>query len=151
MISTTYNLHCDVFNKITDLANRLNISRSKMIRRLLNQLMLNQNLRFNGFKSVNYQSDDDENNWHCFHIRLREDEYEFFNDLRKISKCSVSLLIAISLDQFFTTLHSENNLFVDNYTQCRHYVIIRDQVDGILCWYLYWGFPEKHLKRKKIV
>lgn len=144
MIVTTFNMHHDTLEKITVTAWRLGMSRRHVIMMLLMRLMNDQEVAMGGFTAVKYQSDDDSGKWHRFHFRFKPDEYEFCVDLRKLCKCSVSLLIAKAADKYCGDMLKDN--FVDKYPKFSNYVLHRELNDGIICWHLYWGYPAEHLK-----
>ena len=147
MLSTTLNIHVDVLAKITQEAARIKKSRKFVIIQLFMHIMKNYQLFMRGFSTVKYQPDDVKKNWHCFHIRFREDENEFFVDLRKVCKFSVSYLLAKAVDLYLDKLWEEDGeRCVDNYRLFSNYVLHHEVVDGINSLHLYWGYPEKHLK-----
>ena len=74
---------------------------------------------------------------------MRADEYEYFLDLRKILKMSVSLIVAYAVEKFLDMLMKENNTDNNRY---RNYIIAREVIDNIICWKLIWGFP-RNLKK----
>ena len=150
MLATTLNVHRDVFGKIAEVADRHKKSLREIIVLLLMRIMYDHVSLMRGFTTVKYQPDDDRENWHCFHIRLKHDEYEYFIDLRKICKRSISSLIAIAIDRYFDELTSAPIKVVDNYTQFNNYVLRREVVDGIITWLLYWGYPERHLRTLRL-
>ena len=63
---------------------------------------------------------------------------EYFQDLRKLLKMSVSLLLALAVKKFLddptVTIDTDNYLF-------KSYLIVKEIVDSITCWRLYWGYP----------
>jgi hypothetical protein len=93
-----------------------------------------------GFTLVRYQTRDNLKRWHCFSISLREDENEFFTDLRKLSKLSVSYLVAIAVERYLDELLKEGESR-HNYTIFTHYAVGQRTEAGIICWELYWGDP----------
>ena len=100
---------------------------------------------------MKYQPDDVKKNWHCFHIRFREDENEFMVDLRKVCKFSVSYLLAKAVDLYLDKLWEEDvEKSVDNYRPFNNYVLHHEVVEGIISLHLYWGYPEKHLKTLRL-
>ena len=146
MASTTINIRREVLSKITNAAIQSNKSRREIIIYLLKLVARNNDSHLRGFGTVKYQSDDDPDNWHCFHIRFKPDEYEYFLDLRKVCKCSVSHLVAIAADKYLNDIMAN----VDNYALFSNYVLRREIIDGIICWHLYWGYPEKHLNSLRL-
>ncbi len=146
MLATTFNVHCDILAKITGAAVRLNKTRRDIIVFLLMRIMEDHDGLIRGFTTVKYQHDDERISWHCFHIRLKHDEYEYFVDLRKVCKCSISLLIAIAVDRYIDELAKCIKKVVDNYPLFSNYVSHLEVIDGIFCLHFFWGFPEAYLK-----
>ena len=151
MVITTLNIHVDVFSKITQSAALLEKSRKEVVVLLLMRIMKDHRLFVRGFSTVKYQRDDVKKNWHCFHIRLRGDEKEYFEDLRKLSKFSVSCLLAIAVKRYLEKILSDRGKkIVDNYTHFSNYVLHHEVVDGIISFHSYWGYPEEHLKTLRL-
>ena len=150
MIATTLNIHISVLSKINYASQRLCKSRKKIIVMLLMKIMRDNCLFKQGFSTVKYQLDDIKCNWHCFHIRFREDENEYFVDLRKLTKYSVSCLLAMAVDRYLLKLMKHGRKSVDNNLYFTNYLLHREENDNIISWRLYWGFPTEHLKTLKL-
>ncbi len=152
MASTSINMHRNVFQIITDTAERLGKSRRDIVVYLLMRIMRDHDDLRGEFKMVRYQKKDKKENWHCFKIRFKQDEYEFFIDLRKVCKCSVSLLVARAVERYVEELINKKagKKIVGNYVLFKHYTLRRVIVEGIICWQLYWGFPKKHLEIQRL-
>ena len=144
MVATTINMHKDTLAKITNAAVRQKKSRHEIIIILLKRLLNDHEKIKHRFISIKYQSDDSSMMWHCFHIRFRPDEYEFFIDLRKLCKCSVSLLIAIAVNRYNNDLNTNDNKTVDKYQQFNKYILRKRFVDGIISWHIFWMDTKKH-------
>jgi hypothetical protein len=52
-------------------------------------------------KLVQYQDRFTYEEWHIFHIQIREDMHEYWLDLRKLLKMSVSLIPAYAVKNFY--------------------------------------------------
>ncbi|MDM8001735.1 MAG: hypothetical protein QUS66_02330, partial [Bacteroidota bacterium] len=78
------------------------------------------------------------------HITLKPDEYEFLLDMRKFFKQSISRLVAYAIDTYLDDVIAEINKGTDNYWYS-NYALSRIIIDGVVCWILYWGIPEKLL------
>ncbi len=144
-METTLNIDHDILKQITRAALSKKISRSKMIILLLNKVMDETHEPFFLGKMVKYQKQKRPDNWHRFHLQVRPDEYEFFLDLRKLLKMSVSLILAYAVEKYLKQLIKRKT--TDNYLH-NNYLMIREIIDNIKCWKLYWGYPlniEKHL------
>lgn len=50
--------------------------------------------------AVRYQGDDRPDAWRTMHIQMSDDDYEFFTDMRKLFKMSVSLLLALAVQHY---------------------------------------------------
>ena len=150
MIATTLNIHINVLSRITYASEKIGVSRRKIIILLLMQMMKDTRLRNRGFSTVMYQCDDIKENWRCFHIRFREDENEFFVDLRKFSKYSVSYLLAMAVERYLSKILENCVKFIDNYNIFNNYILHRYVIEGIISWHIYWGLPKEHIKTLKL-
>jgi hypothetical protein len=137
-METTLNMDIDVLQQIKQAAREKNTTCSEMIIILLNRVMDDTHSPFFLVKMVQYQESKGPGNWHRFHIQLRPDEYEFFLDLRKLLKMSVSLILAFAVKKYLKILIKTNS--TDNYLH-KNYMMIREFVDNIKCWKFYWGYP----------
>jgi hypothetical protein len=137
-METTLNMRLDVYDMITRAARSRKISRSDMIAILLKKVMdgvLNPE-RIGTL--VQYQERGRKVGWHTFHLYIREDEYEYYLDLRKLLKMSVSLILAYAVEKYLNKIMKR--LGTDN-NRYRNYIIAKEFIDGIICWKFIWGFP----------
>ena len=98
---------------------------------------------------IKYQKKDLPENWHTFHLTLREDEYEYCLDLRKIYKMSLSHVIAYAIKKYLNDILSlfsddERVKNADTYLY-KNYLVSHKIIDGIHCWKYYWGYPERYI------
>ncbi|MCP4138078.1 MAG: hypothetical protein GY754_44355 [bacterium] len=146
IIKTTINFRVPVLEKVTAAAESLGISRTKIIIRLLKMVMNEKSFPVIMGRAAQYQDDDpDPDNWHKFHISFQEDEFEFFIDLRKLLKKSVSAVVASAVEEYLDTilgLTPEDSLKSDSY-RFHHYVISSSEMHGVISWQFFWGLPEK--------
>ncbi|MBN2160459.1 MAG: hypothetical protein JW807_13780 [Spirochaetes bacterium] len=136
-METTLNINVDVMAKICTAAKANKLSCSKMIILLLKKAMNNITDPGRPGRLVRYQARKASESWHIFHITYREDDYEYVQDLRRLLKMSVSLLLAFAVDKF---LHKKQTRITDSY-QPRNYMIMREMIDNIISWRFIWGFP----------
>lgn len=146
-METTLIIDKNILAEISVAAKSHGISRSGMIIYLIKKIMdyIPDPDRLG--RMVQYQERKGKDNWHTFHLYLREDDYEYFLDLRKLFKMSVSLILAFAVKKFLN--RSIGKINTDNYTY-RNYVVIRELINGIVSWRLLWGWPcnlEKLLPR----
>ncbi len=139
-METTLYVHVDTLAHINKAALALGTSRSKIVKILLKKAMKNIPDPGRMGKLVKYQPRSSRENWHRFHIQLRIDDYEYLLDLRKLLKMSVSSILAYALqkygDEVINTKKTDNYLY-------RNYLIMREVIDGIICWRFIWGYPPR--------
>ena len=149
MIATTLNMRGDILDKISITARVLGISRREVIVRYLMRLMRDYHRYRRCFTTVEYQTSDGKREWFCFHIRLREDENEYFVDMRKFCKRSVSRLLALSVEKYFIEMVKTGKSVFFPFL-FSHYVLFHEKVEGIYSWRIYWGFPVEALKTLRL-
>jgi hypothetical protein len=138
-MQTTMNIKESLYLEITRAAELRGISRSAMIIELLRTSMNDDSNEVQIGRLVQYQKRETMDRWHPFHITFREDEFEFFQDMRKFFKKSLSLVLAEAVKKYLNhILKKEYN--TDNYPHTC-YVIIREMINTIVSWRLIWGLP----------
>ncbi|TAL30364.1 MAG: hypothetical protein EPN93_19800 [Spirochaetes bacterium] len=130
----------DIFFKIGIAAVRLGISQREVVIMLLSRIRGDIDHFQGGFTLVKYQPRDPRKLWHCFPICFREAESELVADFRKLSRFSVSYLVAIATDRYMEEM-LQGKKSRHNYVNFSHYAIGRRIENGIICWELYWGDP----------
>lgn len=146
LMETTLNIHKNVLAKVTEAAALQGISCSAMIRLLIHRLMDDNMDPIVIGRLIRYQKRCELGEWRTFHIQFREDEYEYFIDLRKILKMSVSLILACAVKKYLKNKNiqeTDNNLYIH-----KNYVAIREFIGNIQCIKLFWGYPlliEQHI------
>ncbi len=137
-METTLNIRIDILNQINNAAKDLGISRSEMILFLLSRVAREMENPGRIGRLVQYQIRRRPEDWHLFHIRVREDMYEYWVDLRKLLKMSVSLILAYAVKRFLGG--AKNIKYTDNYL-CKNYIIAKEVNDSIMVWKFIWGWP----------
>ena len=108
--------------------------------RLLMQRVMDDNQKMLGTSSrIRYQKRDEKENWQRLHIVLNEYEYEYYLDMRKFYKMSVSYILAYAVLRYLEEL-LEGNSSTDNYCY-KNYILIRKTIDETVTWQIYWGIP----------
>jgi hypothetical protein len=139
-METTLNIHTDVMEQIVIAAQYHCISCPEMIMLLMKKVTGDiGNPKCLG-KMVKYQSRQKPENWHKVHVRPREDMYEYWLDLRKLLKMSVSLILAYAVKRYLNKLLKINN--ADNYL-CKNYIITKEVIEETIIWKFIWGYPPK--------
>ena len=136
---TTLYIKSDILKEVGRMADMHCISRSAMIIELLKIVMKDGSIHVRMGRLVQYQAREAPGSWHRFHITFRVDDYEFFQDLRKLSKKSLSLIIAEAVKKYLKKI-VKGRVDRDNYPHA-NYVIIKEIINSIISWRLIWGFP----------
>ena len=130
----------DILNKGALITGR---SRSCIIKILMQRVMRDNQKLIKSYSRIKYQKRDLKENWHRLHIVLNEYEYEYYLDMRKFFKMSVSFILAYAvmryLDEIMNVLLKRIKS-TDNYF-CKNYVFIKRTINSVICWQTYWGIP----------
>jgi predicted DsbA family dithiol-disulfide isomerase len=148
-IETTLNVHQDVLSQLIEASMMTMRSMSSIMAMVLHRITVDSRIMSRSFKRIQYQNRDRENNWKTVHVVVDSATYEYFLDMRKVFKMSVSLLLAIAVSKYLKDITNDlcNNKDTDNYL-CRSYLISKKVIDGVPCFYIYWGIPGiNHLKK----
>jgi hypothetical protein len=137
-MKTTLNIHVDVMEKITFAAELQGISLNEMIVMLIKKAMDGMQNQARIGRLVQYQQRDKPDKWKTLHVRWKVDEYEYFQDMRKLLKMTVSLILAYAVKNFMDTIMKKNNS--DN-NHFHNYILAKEEIDGVIMWKLIWGFP----------
>ncbi|NCU32815.1 MAG: hypothetical protein EOM23_07780 [Candidatus Moranbacteria bacterium] len=128
--------------KIVAVALFLGVSRNRIICLLLDRLMQDYEFMYQRKRTVEYQPDQPKEEWSRMSVRFHHASYEKYTDVRKISKISVSFLLAIAVDKYLEELLLE---MVDtsvkrteiNYSITFHeirYNIYENCTEWLFCW-----------------
>jgi hypothetical protein len=138
-METTININADVLKKITLAARSHGMSRSRLVASLIKRVMEDMPDPQCIGRMVQYQKRNTPESWRTFHLLLKFDEYEYFLDLRKILKMSVSLILAYAVKLYLGQIIKKK--ITDNYQSFQNYIIAKEVSDTIICWKLIWGYP----------
>jgi hypothetical protein len=137
-METTLNIRADILEQIAGAALDRGISCSDMVHFLIQKTAKDIAKPKCIGRMVRYQDRRKPEEWHIFHIQLREDTYEYWLDLRKLLKLSVSLILANAVKKYLNKLLQKNN--TDNYL-FKNYIIVKEIMDNIIIWKFIWGIP----------
>ena len=140
-IITTINVNIVILTMISNASILTGTSKNCIISSLLRRFADDHERHEKSWTRVRYQDRDIKENWRKMHITLRPDEYEFFIDLRKFYKLSVSHCIATAVEQYLDEIISKILNCGDNY-RYKNYTISRTLINGVICWIQYWGLPD---------
>ncbi len=142
-METTLNIRLDLLDQISKAAKIQGISRSDMIFNLLTQATAEIKNPARMGTQIRYQKRCMRGQWHIFHVQVREDMYEYWLDLRKLMKMSVSLILANAVKKY---LGRQNKIINTDSYLCKNYMIIKEVIDSVIVWKLVWGWPP-HLEK----
>lgn len=146
-IETTANMHINILRKIEHASKILNRPQMLIVRLLLGKLLEDERKYAGSWSRIKYQKRDVAENWTTFHLCLREDEYEYTQDLRKVYKMSLSHVIAYAVNKFLdimlsmlTSIEFVNK--IENYLY-KNYISSYELIDGVHCWRYCWGYTPR--------
>ncbi len=145
LIETTIHIHksiLEVLNSGSAISGR---TRSLIIKLLMQRVMRDNQKMLQPHSRVKYQARDTKDNWQRLHVVMNEYEYEYYLDMRKFYKMSVSFILAFAVRQYFdeimNLLLNDSNM-TDNYCY-QNYIFINKIINGVIYWQIYWGLPQK--------
>jgi len=147
VIETTVNIKISVRERLNNAARLTGLSHSALIRLLLRYIIKRHDNMIGHRKCIQYQEATRVRNWSKLHVMMQSRDYEIFLDLRKFCKRSVSFLVSSAIMLYLEDVvkeilgDSEREEGTDNY-QFHHYILIRDMIDNVICWRIYWGYPK---------
>ena len=143
---TTVNLNLNISNLITNAALLRNLSDSEMIVILLKKVLADLQQPIRMWRLIEYQKRRPHKDWKPVHVNYNENEYEYFMDLKKISKKSLSLIITQAAEKYLQGINDEKK----NYNNlCDVYTVTQEYIYSTRCLKIIWGFPpqlEQHLR-----
>jgi hypothetical protein len=137
-METTLNIHADIQKKIEETVISKGIIRRELIVLLLNKIMDETRHSVKMGRLVQYQKRRPRKEWRRVHVRFEADEYEYFLDLRKLMKMSLSHILAVAVEKYIDEISKGKRADKNRYT---NYLIINEEIDSISCWRMIWGYP----------
>ncbi|MBN1533926.1 MAG: hypothetical protein JXA20_14750 [Spirochaetes bacterium] len=114
------------------------LSKSDVVIRLLRMSLKRSSLRARYSMTVEYQKRSASGRWQCLHVSIRPREYEYFTDIRKFCKMSVSLFISCAVDEYMKNMNEYK--IMDNYLFLNHMLVV-ETIQNVTTWKIYWGKP----------
>lgn len=145
MIKTTYVMERDVREALDAAMARTGVGRDELLMPVMKMTLQNHADHVKGDGSIAYQDRSPDSEKSRVHVTLGEMEYEFFNDMRKFFRKSISFMIAISVRQYLeivvrNILNKKLSVNKNNYPQYK-YKIFRKCIENNVFWLIYWGLP----------
>ncbi len=81
---------------------------------------------------------------HTFHVYLHDDDYEYWLDLKKLLKMSVSLILAFAVNKYLAKGARINR--TDNY-RFTNYTVAKEIIENKIIWKFIWGIPPNPRKQ----
>ena len=152
-IETTANMHINILRKIERASVTLNKSQMYIVRLLLGVLLEDEEKHTRSWSRIRYQKRDVPENWTTFHLTLRQDEYDFTQDLRKVYRMSLSYVIAYAVDKFLDIIISKlTSIKFNNKIDCflySNYIVSYKKIEGVHCWQYCWGYTPLAFVRRE--
>ncbi len=102
---------------------------------LLRKILSAGNLYAKKYVAVKYQDADPDKNWKTATVYYNGVDYEYFTDMRKFFKESVSRLLSRAIDLYLDTILSKEGLLnYENYD----WDICSDEVKTGMIWSIFW-------------
>ncbi len=135
MIKTSVYINTDKLAKVMEYSAANGLTYNEVITLLLKKMQADGGCNIRKFSAVKYQNDDPDKNWVTKTVYFEEICYEFFTDMRKFFKISVSFLLAKAIDLFLETILMEENQ--RNYAD-HDWDITRKEDDFSEIWTIFW-------------
>ena len=147
MIKSSVNINIGKLSLLENFSEANELSVNKVVALLLRKILEDGKYSARKFRAVKYQDVDPDKNWDTLTVYFEDVDYEFFTDMRKFFKESVSLILSKAIDLFLDTILSEVEEILLNYANS-DWDIRRDDVETEVIWSVYWIKPGKHTKNE---
>jgi len=143
MIKSSVNINIEKLSLLESFSETNELSVSEVVALLLRKILEDGKYSAKKFRAVKYQDIDPDKNWDTLTVYFEDVDYEFFTDMRKFFKESVSLLLSKAIDLFLDTILSEVEEILLNYANS-DWDIRRDEVKTGVIWIIFWKNPGKN-------
>ncbi len=139
-IETTINIRGSLKRRVIMASCRSGKSCSDIVAAALKRVMNEVNHEVMIGTRVKYQERRDPSEWETLHVLWLPEDYEYFTDLRKFRKMSVSYVVSYAIKKYLK--HIIDQISTDNYLNIfSGYICIKEIIDTIPSWRLIWGRP----------
>jgi len=146
MIKSSVNINIGKLSLLENFSKANKLSVNEVVSLLLRKILEDGKYSAKKFRAVKYQEIDPDKNWDTLTVYFEDVDYEFFTDLRKFFKESVSLLLSKAIDLFLDTILSEVKESLLNYANS-DWDIRRDDIEMGSIWTILWIKPGKQEKK----
>jgi len=140
MVETTIRIGCEAAGRIAETCESRGIRRAVLVSALVRFASGRMRPLPEEWLRVKYQGRRGKQEWRCVHLSVRPDEYEFFGDMRKVQRLSVSFIVAYAVEHFLNEMLEMMGKDTDNY-RYRNYLIAQFILGDVVCWVHCWGIP----------
>ncbi len=145
MIKTTYVMKHDVREALDRAMVRTGLGRDELLVLAVEKTLQNHTEHEEEEGSIVYQERSPVGTKSRGHVKLGKMEYEFFQDMRKFFKKSISFIIAISIVRYLDVvvqniINGKKCEKKDNYPEYK-YTILKKCIETDVFWLIYWGLP----------
>lgn len=145
MIATTYVVVDSVRESLAEAVTHTGVKANALAASAMEMLLQSYHEETKGGGGIAYQERTPRGSKKRVHFSLGEMEYEFFNDMRKFFRKSISFLIAIAVRKYLPIiveriLNKVVALKKNNYPLYK-YAIRRKCIENNVFWLIYWGLP----------
>ncbi len=137
MIKSSININSEKLSLLENFSEINKLSVNEVVTLLLRKILEDGNYTAKKFRAVKYQDIDPDKNWDTLTVYYEDVDYEFFTDMRKFFKESVSLLLSKAIDLFLDTILSNVEEILLNYANS-DWDIRSDKVELGMIWTIYW-------------
>jgi len=146
MIKSSVNINIGKLSLLENFSKINEVSINEVVTLLLRKIMEDGKYSAKKFRAVKYQKIDPDKNWDTLTVYFEDVDYEFFTDMRKFFKESVSLLLSKAIELFLNTILSEVKEILLNYADS-DWDISMDDIETGTIWTIFWIKPGKHQRK----
>jgi len=139
IVKTTIHINSTIKGKLIRAAVKTPFTESEIITKVMKSMMNKMKPLSKYSRPVEYQKLPEGAMWERVHVRWLLRDYDYFNDMRKLCRKSVSYLVSLAISEYIDELLKDEN--IDNY-QFTSYILITREKDDIISWEVYWDFPQ---------
>lgn len=134
MLNTTIYLRHDLRVRLNEIGNDVGVKPAVIIKKALKKYTHKLCKKSFVYRLIQYQEKN--RGYSRFHISWTPVENEKLCDLKRVCKFSVSLMVALALEYYFSPTEDEGE--VDNY-QNNDYTFVSKKEENVISYHFYWG------------
>ncbi len=152
-INTTYVMCDEVIALLTEAEEKTKWPREKLLLLAMRKMMKDYEVYERADGRIEYQKRFDEKSGHRINkqrvkMRVHSFDYNYYQDMRRIFRRSISLVMAIAVRTYLETIveailsKTNDTVLADTYP-FQNYAIMGKCIENIPTWRIWWGVPEK--------